>query len=331
MIKAITITNHLDETLRIELTKPEESGFIIKEIKGLGPVKAQINFTDMATFDGALDNSARLGTRNIVLSLIFLEKPTIEETRLLSYKYFPNKQKITFGIETDKRYCEIVGRVEDNEPNIFSKQEGCEISILCSDPYFYAKDNTITTFSGVEPLFEFPFSNEFEIKYESILDSNKKEILDSNNEPIQVYSNEYVYVKNLEMGEIHRVVERNIHYEGDEETGIIVTIHAIGLVNGVTIYNGRTRELMKIDDEKLISIMGSGIQAGDDIIINTNKGNKSIKMLRGGEYTNIINTLGRPINWLRILQGDNLFICTAEEGIQNLQFKIENKVLYGGV
>lgn len=332
MIKSITITNHLNETLHLELTKPEKSGFIIKEIKGLGPVKAEINFTEMATFDGALDNSARIGTRNIVISLIFLENPTIEDARLLSYKYFPNKQKIIFGIETDRRKCEIVGRVEENEPNIFSKQEGCEISILCSDPYFYAKDNNITTFSGVDPLFEFPFSNEFEITYDTILDSNNKPLIDSNGDEITVFDRKkYEETKTIEFGEIRNVVERNIHYDGDVETGIILTIHAIGLANGITIYNGRTRELMKIDDKKLAAIMGSGIQAGDDIIINTNKGEKSITMLRSGEYTNIINVLGRPITWFQLSQGDNLFICTAEEGSHNLQFTIENKVLYEGV
>lgn len=331
MIKAITITNHLDETLRLELTKPEESGFIIKEIKGLGPAKAQINFTEMATFDGALDNSARLGTRNIVISLVFLENPTIEDTRLLSYKYFPNKQKVIFGIETDRRHCEIVGRVEDNEPDIFSKQEGCEISILCPDPYFYAKNNKITTFSGVDPLFEFPFSNEFEIKYENILDSKGQIILDDKGQPVQVLDKEITETKTLELGEIRNVVERNIYYDGDVETGIVLTIHAIGLANGITIYNGRTRELMKIDDEKLTAIMGSGIQAGDDIIINTIKGQKSITMLRAGEYTNIINVFGRPITWFQLSKGDNLFICTAEEGVHNLQFTIENKILYEGV
>lgn len=331
MIKAFTITNHLNESLRLELTRPEDTGLIVKSIEGLGPVKADINFTEIATFDGALDNSARVGPRNIVIQLIFMEKPTIEDTRLLTYKYFPNKQLVTFGIETDNRHCEIVGRVEDNEPDIFSKQEGCEISILCPDPYFHAKNNTITKFSSVEPLFEFPFSNELDIIYDHVIDDQGNDVLDSDNNLIDTFELVEEDQYKIEFGEISFVVERNIYYEGDIETGVIITIHAIGVAKGITIYNGRTREMMKINDEKLIAIMGSGIQAGDEIIINTINGQKSIQMLRAGEYTNIINVLGKPITWFQIEKGDNLFICTAEEGTHNLQFKIDNKVLYEGV
>lgn len=301
MIKAVTITNHLNESIRLDLTQPEKSGFIIESIDGLGPVKADINFTEMATVDGALDNSARIGTRNIVMSLIFLENPTIEDTRLLSYKYFPNKRNVTFSIETDNRVCETIGRVEENTPSIFEKQEGCQISILCPDPFFYSVGSSANTFYGVDPLFEFPFSNE------SLTE------------------------KLIEFGRIRQYTEGNIYYEGDIEIGITIKIHATGPASGIMIYNSRTRETMTIDDEKLIAIMGSGIQAGDDIIIKTSRGEKGISMLRSGIYTNILNSLGKPIKWFQLSKGDNLFAYRAEEGLQNLQFSIENKVVYEGV
>lgn len=301
MIKAVTITNHLNESIRLDLTEPEKSGFIIKEIKGLGPVKADINFTEMATVDGALDNSARIGTRDITISLIFLEKPTIEDTRLLSYKYFPNKRRIKFSIETDNRNCETSGRVEDNVPSIFDKQEGCEIIIRCPDPYFYSVGSESNVFYGVEPLFEFPFSNE------------------SLTEDL------------IEFGEIRNYTEGNVLYEGDIEIGVTIRIHATGPASNVTIYNTRTREVMSIDDEKLKAILGTGIQAGDDIVITTSKGEKGIVIIRGGVTTNILNSLGKPIKWFQISKGDNLFAYRAEEGLENLQFSIENKVVYEGV
>lgn len=301
MIKAIVITNHLDESIRLELTQPEKSGFVIQRIDGLGPVKADVNFTEMATVDGALINSSRIGTRNIVMSLLFLENPTIEETRLNSYKYFPNKRDIKFRIETDNRICETIGKVEDNVPTIFEKKEGCQISILCPDPYFYSVGNTISTFYGVDPLFEFPFSNE------SLTDNL------------------------IEFGDIKQYTEGNIYYEGDIEIGITIRIHAIGLASGITVYNSRTRETMTIDDNKLKNIMGSGIQAGDDIIITTSRGEKGIKILRGGVETNILNVLGKPIKWFQLSKGDNLFAYRATDGLANLQFSVENRVAYEGV
>ena len=304
MIKSVTITNHLDESIKLDLFNPEESGFIIKSIEGLGPVKANINFKELATNDGAIDNSARLSSRNIVMSLQFMESPTIEETRLKSYKYFPIKRNIKFLIETDSRICETIGRVETNVPTIFSKAEGCQISILCSNPYFYSageNGTNQTIFYGTEPLFEFPFSNE------------------SLTEDL------------IEFGSIENRTEGTIYYDGDAEIGITIQIHAVGEAEGLVIYNTKTREIMRINDDKLKSLMGSGIQAGDEITITTSRGEKGIYMLRSGVRTNILNSLEKPIKWFQLSKGDNTFAYTASSGLTNLQFRIENKVIYEGV
>ena len=304
MIKSVTITNHLDESIKLDLFNPEESGFIIKNIEGLGPVKANINFKELATNDGSIDNSARLSSRNIVMSLQFMESPTIEETRLKSYKYFPIKRNIKFLIETDNRICETIGRVETNVPTIFSNAEGCQISILCPNSYFYSAGENGTNqmiFYGTEPLFEFPFSNE------------------SLTEDL------------IEFGSIENRTEGTIYYDGDAEIGITIQIHAVGEAEGLVIYNTKTREIMRINDDKLKSLIGSGIQAGDEITITTSRGEKGIYMLRSGVITNILNALEKPIKWFQLSKGDNTFAYTASAGLTNLQFRIENKVIYEGV
>lgn len=301
MIKAITVTNHLNQSIRLELTRPELSGFIIEKIKGLGPAKAQLNFTEMVTMDGGLDNSARLETRDIELSLIFLEHPTIEDTRHLSYKYFPIKRNVTFRVETDKRICEATGRVEENVPDIFSKKEGCSITILCGDPYFYSVEEEKDVCHGVNPLFEFPFEN------------------NSLTEPL------------IEFGEIFKNREHNIYYQGDIEIGMVITIHAIGPASGIRIYNMKTGGILTINDDRIVDIMGSGIQAGDDIIINTNRGKKGIYILRGGVTTNILNSLERPIRWFQLSTGHNPFVYQADKGLTNLVFTISYKTIYEGV
>ena len=163
MIKSITVTNYLGDSIKLELARPEESGFIVTSVTGLGAGKANINMTEVATNNGGLFNSSRLPSRNIVISLKFMFKETIEDMRQLSYKYFPIKKKLTLLVETDNRLAEIDGYVETNEPDIFSKEEGSDISIVCPNPFFYSagEDGKNTTiFFGVEPMFEFPFSNE---------------------------------------------------------------------------------------------------------------------------------------------------------------------------
>ena len=304
MIKAVTITNYLGDSIRLDLMRPEQSGFIVKDIKGLGPGKADINFTSIASDDSDLYNTARLGKRNIVLSLEFMFAPTIEDVRLKSYKYFPLKKNLTLLIETDNRTAEIAGYVESNEPDIFSKNEGCGISILCPNPYFRsAGENGITetVFSGITSQFEFAFEND---------------LLD---EPM------------LEFGSIQNLTEQTIFYTGDAETGVIIYIHALGEVRNITIYNTGTRELMKIDTNKLEEMTGYGILAGDEITICTIKQKKSVSLLRNGITTNILNCLGKEVDWFQLSKGDNVFTYIAEYGGTNLQFRIQSQVVYEGV
>lgn len=301
MIKTITITNHLNESLSIELTNPDASGFIIKSIDGLGPAKANINVTNLITNDGGRYNSARLDTRNIVLSLAFIESPTIEDTRLKSYRFFPIKKNITFKIETDRRVCEIMGYVESNEPDIFSDSEGCQISIICPDPYFKAIKPGKVLFNSVEPKFKFPFKN------------------DSLTEKL------------INFGNIKRNTEESIIYSGDNEVGVLMTIHALGPIIGLALYHVESNSMIKINDDRLEDMTGSKIIFGDDIVINSAIGEKKIELIRNGTVYNILNVLDRPINWFMLRRGVNTFSYAVEDGLSNLQMTIEYKILYEGV
>lgn len=301
MIKSITVTNYVGESITLELGCPEKSGFLVQDVSGLGPGKATINYTDLAMSDGGVFNSARMGARNIVLSLRFLENPTIELTRQMSYKYFPIKSLIKLLIETDTRVCEIYGYVESNEPNIFSSEEGTQISILCPNPYFYSLERTITFFSLIEPLFHFELSNES-------LTENL-----------------------INLGNIIVKTEQSVIYNGDSEIGIIAHIHALGSVTNLKITDYKTNETMTIDTTKLATLTGSGIIAGDDIVISTIKGQKQIVLLRSGVYTNIMNCLDMDTYWFQLSRGDNVIGISADTGISNVQFWIENQSVYEGV
>lgn len=302
MIKSVIVTNYLGESVQLRLGELEpKSGLLITNIEGLGPAKADVNTTEMATNDGDIYNSARLTKRNIVMTLRFGWAPTIEQARHNSYKYFPIKRRVGLLIETDNRICEIHGYVESNEPNIFSPESETKISIICPDPYFYSVEENVLRFYSMESLFEFPFEN------------------DSLEEPL------------MEMGSIQLKQEQTIYYTGDAETGVEISIHAIGPVENVTIYNMGTREVMKLDTGRLAEMTGYGIIAGDDITISTIRGKKSVYLLRNGVRTNVINCLDKQADWFQLVKGDNVFAYTAEYGSVNLQFQITNQVVYEGV
>lgn len=378
MIKKVIITNYLGESIEFELTNPYKTGIYVSSITGLGPGKASINTTDIATDDGSIFNSARSEQRNIVMELGFMQVPgiteTIEDARQLTYKFFPKKKPLRFYILTDNRELEIYGYTESNEPDIFSKDEKTQISIICPDPLFYSAGEGgthETVFNGVDFLFEFAFDNESVGVPVTIIPGIAKEkqllvleLPDPEDEeeratidptctyfvPVDgtdYYFDAYVFlpIKNewkllgrhmyyqpvIEMGSIEILKERTIFYDGDTETGIVIKIHAIGSAEHITIYNTGTREKMILDTDKLATLTGAGITAGDEITISTIKGNKFITLLRNGREYNILNIMDKNADWFQLAKGDNIFTYTATYGSSNLQFKILNQIAFEGV
>nr|DAE42849.1 MAG TPA: tail protein [Caudoviricetes sp.] len=302
MIKSIKVTNPKGESLVLDLFHPEKSGLIVRSISGLGPPKANINSTDLATADGALYSSARASTRNIVFNLQFMFAPTIEDSRQLTYKYFPLKKLVKIEVETDNRSLETSGYVESNQPDIFSKEETTQISILCLNPFFYDPDPSVTQFATVTPTFEFPFSNE------------------STTENL------------IEFGTINLDTRSTIDYVGDVDTGVLITIHALGSVSGyLTIYNVETQEKMVVDLAKIKTLIGKDYGSGDDIIISTVSGDKYVQVLHDGKYTNAIAAIEKLADWFQVSVGRNIFNFTVTKGIENLVMSFSYRNAYGGI
>lgn len=306
MILAVTVTNELGDQLRIPLSQQGaiDTGIGISKIEGIGAGSADIYTQETASSDGSNFTSARATERNIVIEAYLLPQKTIEESRHRTYKYFPKKKKVTLRFETESRVCDIDGYVESNEPDIFSERESTQISIICPYPYFSSAGSdkeTLTVFYGIEPTFEFIFSNE------------------SLTDPL------------IQFGAIQNKTENNIFYGGDADVGIMMHIRAMGTAKNITLYNIETRESMTIDTDKLESMTGSPLSAGDEIIVSTIKNDKYVQLLREGVYTNILNCLDRDSDWLELTPGDNLFAYTAESGAENLQFWVTNKTLFEGV
>jgi hypothetical protein len=302
MIKSIKVTNPKGESLVLDLFHPEKSGLIVRSISGLGPPKANINSTDLATADGALYSSARASTRNIVFNLQFMFAPTIEDSRQLTYKYFPLKKLIKIEVETDNRSLETSGYVESNQPDIFSKEETTQISILCLNPFFYDPNPSVTQFATVTPTFEFPFSNE------------------STNENL------------IEFGAINLDTRSIIDYIGDVDTGVLITIHALGSVSGsLTIYNVETQEKMIVNLAKIKTLIGKDYGSGDDIIISTVSGDKYVQVLHDGKYTNAIAAIEKLADWFQVSVGRNIFNFTVTKGVENLVMSFSYRNAYGGI
>ena len=135
----------------LELPFDASSGYVVKEIEGLGPVKADIITTEYASMDGGAYQTARGNMRNIVLQLGF--DPSYEsddpfgELRRGLYPYLTPKMHVELRfLSSNFETVKILGYVESFEPSIFSAEPEVQISILCPDPYF----------SSIAPVTVFP-------------------------------------------------------------------------------------------------------------------------------------------------------------------------------
>lgn len=301
MIKSITITNNLNESITVELANPYESGFAITSIDGLGPVEANINTTEIVTRDGSLYSSARAENRNIVFEIKLLPAPTIEETRQRTYRYFPLKKRVEILISTDTRDVYTVGYVEKNEPKIFSESEETQISIVCPDSYLKSVETESNTIGGINPEFEFPFSKEVDDETQ------------------------------IEFGDITISDELLLYYPGDADTGFLMNIHALGPFGNLILYDLTTREEMIIRVDLIRYYLGFEIQQGDDIYISTVRGDKYIMFVRDGLTYNIMSCIDLDSDWFSFVKGYNRLGFRAESGYENVQFNITNNILYEGI
>lgn len=303
MIEYVNITNDKGETLVLEPRSPEKSGFFIRGIEGLGPPKTNVALSDAVGRDGALYNSSRMTSRNLVFDLGFYDgqESDIELARQQTYRYFPSKKPVSIEIKTTHRHVYTSGYVETNEPDIFSNNSATIISLICPDAYFYGTEIIETVFSGITPGFEFPFENT------SLTEAT------------------------IQFGTVFINTESNVFYTGDVETGVSILIKFLGPVNDLTIINNSTGETMAIDSDKVIAIVGSNFTTGDQVIISTVRGDKFIYLLRNGQWYNILNSLSNLATWFVIDRGDNVFTYTAQSGLSNLQFLIQHQIVYKGV
>lgn len=137
------------------LTGREDEYQIIR-IEGLNPPEAQVNLVPLVAMDGARYNSARLETREIVITIRL--NGEVETNRLRLYRYFRTKGKVTFFYANDTLDVSIEGYVSAFEIDHFSAGETAQITILCPYPYFSALDAIIADNSRSVAKFIFPFS-----------------------------------------------------------------------------------------------------------------------------------------------------------------------------
>lgn len=308
MFQSMTVTNARGDTLDLPIRNPMATGYNVVAIDGLGPVDAVLQTSNTVTTDGVIFNGARKDEREIVINLAYYPESgkNIEDLRHGTYKYFPEKEEVTLVFHADTRSVSTTGIVESNDVSIFSEKEGSSIVIKCPDPWFRIDNelNRVTSFSNVEPVFEFPFNWA--------------------NNPVGE-------PKPLWFGAIHNMHSKNIVYDGESEVGVIIRMSFDAPVRNIRIYNEEAGQEIDVFTDKVKLIIADGIKPGDELVICTIPKRKSVEIIRDGISYNILNAINRDVRFITLHKGANTIVYSAESGVDNIRMSIENETLYTGV
>lgn len=129
-------------------------------------------------------------------------------------------------------------------------------------------------------------------------------------------------VEGIAISEITTDKDGEITNMGTEQTGAEFVIDAVNPVTNPYIENITTGEIIKL---------AITMQKNDIIKINTNRGNKTVKLFRGNQVINIINYMTNDSKWITLTPGTNGIIYGADTGANNMSVKILYRNLYGGV
>lgn len=167
MIKKIEARNPRNFLLTL-LMEDNNSGYTVRDVPGITPVRATIASSSFANLDGTQYHTARRDARNLVIKL-GLEPVfglySVEQLRKNLYNFFMPKMPVALRlIMEDELEVDIMGRVETCEPDVFSEDPAVVVSIMCFDPDFFDRTPVIlsgsTTAGTTETLIEYPGNSE---------------------------------------------------------------------------------------------------------------------------------------------------------------------------
>lgn len=294
MMYELKVENENGEILTLS---GREDYFQIVSIGGLNPPNGNIHRAEVSGMDGSKFMSSKLEERNIVITLKI--NGNVERNRQRLYEWFKSKRYVKIYYSNESRKVSIEGWMETVECDLFRLGETMQISVICPDPYFQSLNEIITDISKVQGQFVFPFAFGADGVLSPTITDDAIEFSD--------------YV-------VDRIVD--VYNEGEYDTGVIITIKATGEVVNPVIYNAVTHEEFRIK---------TSMVRNDILIINTNKGSKSVTLVHDSIVMNQINKITRGSSWFNLSKGDNMFTYEADTGAENMQITFSHRTRYQAV
>lgn len=254
------------------------------DAEGITENASDIAASTTPSMDGDKINNIVTQPRGITLSLQIKDDVPVEEAKRYILRSIKPKQKGRLVLHQSGRDIQIFGVVESISMPRFGHGINMQVSLYCSDPYWKDVENVLLQISRILNVHYFP------------IDEGGLAFL----------------AEGIPFGEYDLNMTRTYTNDGDVECGMIISIIALADVVNPTIYKA---------DGSFIGVNDSMV-VGDEIIINTNRGEKSIT--KNG--ANILSKIKPGSSFIQLDTGDNeLTIDSDGETEGNVYFLLTFK------
>lgn len=237
--------------------------FYLTHANGLTDVGSDVSAATTPSMDGDKVSNVRTRPRGIILDLQIKNAANVEDAKRYVLRTIKHKQTGRLLLSQSGRDLDISGVVESISMPRFGEGVTMQVSLHCSEPYWQDVENVLLAISRIIDLHYFP-ADEGGLAFP---------------------------VDGVVMGEYDLNMTRTYTNDGDVECGMVITIIALGDVTNPAIYKS---------DGSFVGVNDSMV-AGDEIVINTNRGKKAIT--KNG--TNILNKIKPGSVFIQLDTGDN--------------------------
>lgn len=260
--------------------------FKLTNVDGLTTATAELATSTVPTMDGDIVNSVQASPRSIVLDLSI--EDAVESTKREILKIIKPKQRCSLKMEQDGREVTIGGVVEQIDMPRFTNLAVMQISIHCPQPFWEDAEDTATEISEVIGLHYFTDCQDDMLFFTE---------------------------EGQPFGEYDTNRTKLFNNDGDAEVGLRISITALGDVTNPIIYNSKAQKIG----------VNLTMHAGDEVVITTGKGNKTITL--NGQ--NRISSIMKGSTWLTLPTGEEELTIDSDDGTEaNMYFTVTYRRRY---
>lgn len=286
----------------------ENPYFHLTHVDGQTTAGTSIASAVVGGIDGDTVNNVQATPRTIILDLEIKSGVDVEEAKRAILNIVKLKQHGGLIWTQNEKTVSISGIVEAVEMPRWTDKAVMQITLHCEQPFWEDVDDIIAQINEAINLHYFTIS------------------------PADML---YFPEDGIPLGEYDTIRTKSFRNDGDVAVGLEITIVAHATVTNPIIYD-QNGNFFGLGYEYETADEGNGIgtawvsnpfimQAGDNVVITTHKGNKTVKHNGAVIYDKI-----KPRStWLQLEAGDNLFsINSDDDSITNMSFSLVYRQRY---